>query len=280
MISEIKIPAENEDYWNINVRDQTELFDLLKLIIAVIPVSTIFSCEDKHHDSLLIIVKDRCRYQKSEETSQLLHFATANQLSMQAICYEYGTMNDFLRRGHLFLSAKCIPENCLYQKNGKIPFEKTTAEVMEKLNRQAENTLYLGLEKAFDFFDGAVLYEKKHKLGLATFMLHQACEQLYKTIILIYTGKAVRSHLLNSLRTDASFYCPKLRYIFASKERKEQTWLALLQNAYLGARYHDDYEMAFIDFSFMKTRIYLILLAMRSDGPIEFRLFSGTPNKE
>ena len=76
---------------------------------------------------------------------------------------------------------------------------------------------------------------------MATFMLHQTCEQLYRLIILIFRRKNFKSHQLQLLRKEAAFYYPLIYNVFDVKESKELKYIALLQDFYLGVRYQDDY---------------------------------------
>ncbi|WP_316735323.1 HEPN domain-containing protein [Pedobacter aquatilis] len=133
-----------------------------------------------------------------------------------------------------------------------------------KIQEDALRTFNLGIEKAANFYYGAGLYFKENKLNMATFMLHQTCEQLYRLIILVFRNKDFKSHQLHLLRKEAALYYPDIFNIFHEKESKELKWINLLQGSYLGVRYQDDYVITLKQCIFLKEKIETLLVKVKS----------------
>jgi len=100
---------------------------------------------------------------------------------------------------------------------------------------------------------------------MATFMLHQTCEQLYRLVILIFRRKDFKSHQLQRLRKEAVLYYPEIYNIFHTKESKELKWINLLQNSYLGTRYQNDYFIKEKDCVFIKEKVESLFLKIKAD---------------
>lgn len=82
------------------------LKNFLELVVMVIPVSHIFRCDPFETERLrLIIVLDKYRYQTTKATKDLLSFVKISQPHIELLCYSFGTMNDYLKRGHYFFSC-------------------------------------------------------------------------------------------------------------------------------------------------------------------------------
>jgi len=63
------IPDENDQgHWNVNDHN---LFDLLKLLVKVVPVAYVYRCEDCNGQTRLIIITDQHQYQDSDQTRLL-----------------------------------------------------------------------------------------------------------------------------------------------------------------------------------------------------------------
>ena len=211
----------------------------------VIPVSHIFRCDPFETERLrLILVLDKYRYQTTKATKDLLSFIKISQPHIELLCYSFGTINDYLKSGHYFFSCICIPANCIYHYAETEHVISSSILQIQKLQQEAKQLLNSGLLKINDYLQTAELLICQRKLNLASFMLHQSCEQIYRLIIIIFKGRECKSHQLVLLYETAAFYFPAIRNIFHSIEKKELRFLDQLQGAYICARYQDDYEVA------------------------------------
>lgn len=75
---------------------------------------------------------------------------------------------------------------------------------------------------------------------MAVFMLHQATEQVLRSIILAITRQDVRSHTISELKQHLKICTPHLQnFLF----NKDQTLLTILESSYSGSRYLNNYRI-------------------------------------
>ncbi|KQN32539.1 hypothetical protein ASE92_18255 [Pedobacter sp. Leaf41] len=264
MINLIKQQELNRDFTS---KDLYPIPDLhlkmfLQLIVEVIPVSYIFCYSAGIEPIRLILVSDPYSYLANDEVKNIVTFTNSTQPSIQIIYREYGTVNDLLQRGDFFLSTNCIDANCIYKKSGPYNLKPSSDKLITALRDHASNTFKNGLKRAAEFYELANFYFEQEKGNLTAFLLHQTCEQVLRTLIILNKTATVRSHQLILLQKEAAFYYPALQNIFDDHQRKELKWLMLLQTAYVGARYEENYKISFADLTFLKDRLDQFLSRM------------------
>ena len=85
--------------------------------------------------------------------------------------------------------------------------------------------------------------KERGDLRNSVFLLHQAAEHLYNTILLVFTGYQPRIHDIEELNVRARKYSNELYKIFPCSTPEEKECLELLKNAYVKARYDKTYEI-------------------------------------
>jgi len=263
--NEISLSSTHNTHPLASITDK-KLSRLLELITSIIPIAYIFRCTPNASRISLIIVLDQHRYQATEETKDILQFLALSQINVELIYYSYGTLNDILQRGNLFFATYCRRINCIYQHTSNYDFIESSEITLAAMKSSSTAILNNGLEKANNFFEGATAYIAMGKLHLAAFMLHQTCEQVLKLIIKLFNGTDFKSHQLALLQKNAGFYYPEIKSIFNAKENKELKWLELLQQAYVGARYDDNYKIELQHLTFLQEKIASMLNKISSRG--------------
>jgi len=238
---------------------EKSLTKFLELITSIVPIAYIFQCTPTAPGTRLIIVLDQYRFQRSEETKNILSFLDLSQMKIEIIYYHYGIINDMLQQGNLFLAEHLNANYCIYKHATAEQFPQYAANQLNELKTSSRLLIKNAIEKATNFFDGASLYYTQGELQLAAFMLHQTCEQTLRLIIRLYNGKDFKSHQLVLLQKTAGFFYPAVRNIFHPRDNKELQWLAILQQAYVGARYDDAYEIDPEHFLFLQSKVHLML---------------------
>lgn len=77
-----------------------------------------------------------------------------------------------------------------------------------------------------------------HDFRMASFDLHQACENYYKSLILTFTLYSPKEHSLIELSAKAKTHSLDLSKAFPRDTEEEKRLFDLLQNAYIQARYN------------------------------------------
>lgn len=94
-----------------------------------------------------------------------------------------------------------------------------------------------------DFLDAVSFYLQRGKLKLSAFMLHQAAENFYNTILLVFTGYKPKTHNLDKLRQYAKHISEELFAIFPfpTENDEEKHLFDILKRGYIDARYKEDF---------------------------------------
>ena len=77
----------------------------------------------------------------------------------------------------------------------------------------------------------------------AAFFLHQAAEAFYGTVLLVHTNYKPKTHDLDTLRRLAANHDPAFFTAFPLRTKQERDRFDKLRQAYVGARYYDDYKI-------------------------------------
>ena len=80
-------------------------------------------------------------------------------------------------------------------------------------------------------------------LKKAAFDLHQACERLYHTVLLVCTFYTPHVHNLGFLRTQAERTDPRLTYVWPRETKRDRARFEKLKEAYVKARYSKHYRI-------------------------------------
>lgn len=110
----------------------------------------------------------------------------------------------------------------------------------------------LGMAKANfkEYFHSAEVFIFHYKNALeineyksAAFMLHQAVETFYATVLLVYTNYKPKTHKLDKLCKMAGRYDPAFLKTFPMDTDEQRRCFDLLKQAYVGARYDASYKI-------------------------------------
>ena len=129
---------------------------------------------------------------------------------------------------------------------------------------EINNSIYTqGYNKVTEFIAGAELYILRKQTKLAAFMLHQAREQALHTLFQLRTGMYVNSHNLDKLVRYCSMFCYALTGIYPRNTEKEERLFQLLQNAYVGGRYREEYTVTTIELQKVFERVLALQEALK-----------------
>lgn len=95
----------------------------------------------------------------------------------------------------------------------------------------------------YDWNDGTYVH--------GVFELHQACENFYKVLLLVYTNYSPQYHKLDRLRKRAKKYCPELFLLFNLYQPFERECFRLLCEAYVSGRYSPNYKITEEQFKYL-----------------------------
>ncbi len=193
---------------------------------------------------ILVIVKSQSLadnldlwYQLEDEAGKL-----PVQTPVKIIAHNIKFVNGKLKKGQYFFSD--------IKKEGIILYDSKNCELAEPKElspkerlAQAKADFKQWFESANDFYLGYEFYFGEQKYKKAAFLLHQAAESFYGTVLLVYTNYKPKTHDLDTLRRLAANHDPAFFTVFPLRTKQERDRFDLLRQAYVGARYHDDYKI-------------------------------------
>ncbi|RYE59437.1 MAG: HEPN domain-containing protein [Sphingobacteriales bacterium] len=165
--------------------------------------------------------------------------------------HQSATLAAQIQEGNLFYCKVCTEENLIYDIKPNNIFSCVSMKVEEN-RRKARVAFQKAFVRAPFFLEGANDFLAKGQKEIAAFMLHQAAELTLRAIIYALTGKEVRSHSLIELLKNCKRVAPKL-YLILSSCSDEQ--ISKIQNAYLGARYQENFSISVDQVRYMSNVI-------------------------
>jgi HEPN domain-containing protein/predicted nucleotidyltransferase len=193
---------------------------------------------------ILVIVKSKALadnldlwYELEDEAGKL-----PVQTPVKIIAHEINFVNGKLRKGQYFFSDIKAEGIILYDsKNCKLAEPKELTP-QERLG-QAKADFKQWFNSANEFYRTYELVLKEGFYKKAAFMLHQTAECLYGTVLLVYTNYKPKTHDLDTLRRLAANHDPAFFTAFPLRTKQERDRFDKLRQAYVGARYHEDYKI-------------------------------------
>ena len=98
-------------------------------------------------------------------------------------------------------------------------------------------------EKGREFFIICKCLLDLEKYSLAAFLLHQATECFYNTVLLVFSGYNPKLHDIRKLGSIAGNYSEELWKIFPHSSIEQRKCFRLLEKAYIEARYEKEYSI-------------------------------------
>ena len=160
-----------------------------------------------------------------------------NQVPIQFINDDIEKLNSDLSEGRYFYTGLKKDGIMLYD-SGNYKLERARKLNFEEIRQQAQEYFDEKYSYAIDFLDTANYRYSKNDYKLASFMLHQACENYFYALRLVHTLKNSKQHNLSKLLGATSKYSPELKKIFPRKPQEEKRLFELLRLAYVEARYN------------------------------------------
>lgn len=140
--------------------------------------------------------------------------------------------------------------------SGNYKLEHARKLNFEEIRRQAQEYFDEKFNKAESFIKLAKYSEDVMKdYPLASFNLHQACENFFYTLRLVHTLKNSKQHNLSKLLGATSKYSPELRKIFPRNTREEKRLFELLRLAYVEARYNPKFVVTKDDIDALMLKV-------------------------
>lgn len=116
----------------------------------------------------------------------------------------------------------------------------------DEIQKQAQEYFDDKFKNATTFLKYAIIAEKETDYKESSFFLHQAYENYYYAIRLVYTLKS-NQHNLTKLTVSVKSYSKELAEVFPRNTGEEKRLFNLIKAAYVEARYNPDFVVTKVE---------------------------------
>jgi predicted nucleotidyltransferase/HEPN domain-containing protein len=178
------------------------------------------------------------------------------------IVHSIADVNEQLRRGRPFFVDIANQGIALYEAEG-YPLDSVRPLTSDAIRAEAQAHLDQWYPSALSFARNASYAVKDGDNNLAAFLLHQAGERFYHTVLLVLTLYSPKSHKLNFLRSQAENVAPDLIPVWPRDTKFGQRCFELLRQAYVNARYSKHYKITGEELEWIAERVQLLAETVR-----------------
>jgi predicted nucleotidyltransferase/HEPN domain-containing protein len=175
----------------------------------------------------------------------------------QLIFHDIKFVNTELEEGHYFFVDIQKEGTMLYDTGN---FQLATPKDLSPTERARLAQQYYDVK----FKDGNSFMRQYHyaindnDLKIAIFLLHQATERYYQTILLVFTHYKPKTHDLKILNKDACASDLRIKKVFPNKTEDEKHRFDVLVKAYIDSRYKLDYTVVPEELEWLGKRVQML----------------------
>jgi len=199
---------------------------------------------------LLIVVNDkrltdRVKYWSKVDDRLMREYGITGTLKtpVNFIVHTLQEVNDGLAHGRYFFMDVAQDGIALYQSDD--------TEFHQPKPKTPHQALAMAKEYYDEWFPSSLVYlntardlMRQGRTKEPAFILHQSCERLYHTVLLVVTFYTPHVHNLGFLRTQAERLDRRLTYVWPMDNRKHRAMFEKLKEAYVKARYSKHYRIS------------------------------------
>ncbi|WP_244276308.1 HEPN domain-containing protein [Methylobacterium indicum] len=210
---------------------------------------------------LLVVVNDG-RFAEQYEAWEKAEERLLQELSLggrlatpvNVIVHTLQDVNDQLAQGRPFFVDIARDGIVLHELAG-FPFAEPKPLTKEERRTEAARHFEHWFPDAASFKAAASFLIQRGDLRLAAFLLHQATERLYHCVLLVLTLYSPKLHRLTKLRSRAESVDARLIPVWPRDTKFARRYFALLNRAYVDARYSPHYEITDEELAWLVERV-------------------------
>ena len=205
------------------------------------------------YDFLVVTEKNTIKEYELEDIVNSRTKRTRPDINIQL--HEVDYVNEGLAFGQYFFTD-IIKEGVLLYDTKKTNFTEAKELTNDEQKEIAQRYFDMWYESANGFLETAKYDLDTGLYKIGAFVLHQATENFYNTVLLVYTGYKPKTHSLYKLRKHAKQLSEKLFFVFPIETNKEEHKLFdLLKRGYIDARYKSDYYISKEELSLLIQKV-------------------------
>ena len=168
------------------------------------------------------------------------------------------------RRGGRPFFTDIVSDGIVLYEFGTQSFDPPKPLSPEVARAEAQQYFEKWFNSAVGFLELGISAIDKGLSNHAAFLLHQATEHFYHTVLNTLTLYSPKSHKINFLRDRAEDIARDLIPVWPRDDKFARRCFELLQQAYVNARYSSHYKISDEELAWLVGRIELLQLAVKS----------------
>lgn len=180
-----------------------------------------------------------------------------SQTPVQFINDDIKTLNRQLEEGRYFYT-QLKQEGIVLYDSGRFKLARRRKLNFKEIQQQAQEYFNDKFHRANLFLDHALFDYNKNEFAMASFDLHQACENYYYAIRLAFTLRNNKQHNLSKLSASVKRHSEELAKVFPRDTAEEKRLFTLLKDAYVEARYNPNFLVTKEDIDALLPKVELL----------------------
>ena len=149
-------------------------------------------------------------------------------------------------------------EGIMLYNSGRYKLARRRKQNYREIKELAEEYYNERFERGNEFLLGAIFYNEQGLHKMASFNLHQACENYYNSIILTFTLYSPKEHSFIKLSARPKTHSLESSKAFPRNTEEEKRLFDLLQDAYVQARYSLHFRITQEDIEALIPKVELL----------------------
>ncbi len=203
---------------------------------------------------LMIVLPDTMQEKPFSEYETLIEAGCSMGTQLSFSLHQASRVNKAVEEGHIFYSFVCTEENLMYWSNEK-EWPSTAGERIKELSQNAVQQFQNNFSKAETFLQYAEQGIVQQNNKLTGFFLQQAAELCCRAILISLTGRDKKTHSIASLKKCCRRCTAAVDHAFPSETEEEKRLLKMLDDAYIAARYDDQFSLAVTDMELLLVKV-------------------------
>jgi len=210
---------------------------------------------------ILVVVTGQTKYveRKLHRITNQYHdlFAGRRHAFPQFVVEHINTVNRNLEISQYFFTD-IVKEGVMLYNSGKHELAKPRKLSFKEIRDIAQSEFDRLYPYACNFFDLVKICLSKEDYNLSAFLLHQTCEKLYYTILMVFTNYLPKTHKVKELGGMVKRFSQELTTVFPQNTGSEKECFDLLCRSYIESRYNKDFSISQEQLEYLISRVDIL----------------------
>ncbi len=225
---------------------------------------------------LLVITETPRQAQRVEQNNKLTQrlIKTIHRTPVSVIAEDIKFVNKRVRKSQYFY-IDILKDGIMLFDSGKFELAEPIEITLKERQNLAQCDFDHWFNGAIEFFEVFEFCLNKGRLNKAAFLLHQAVESFYGTILLVFTRYKPSTHDLTKLGSRVASVEAEFLRIFPQGTEEEKRRFELLRKSYVSARYNPNFVITVEELEWLAERVKHLQALTKTLCKAKIESFSG-----